>query len=216
MKRMMKISLLLLAVLQTSTALAVSSKEKVSCYLTKIDQGYPNDSIPAVGVVEFSLQKIKVPVQFFGHEPKIWEANLKVGKAGTLEGGHFWNIQVFRNDEQKIVRMTMTFEPPSNMGLPNEESTYDADFQCGEFIGRELLSEDQARRLLDEYSVKFSMPGVVFNTVQIHPQADGCNEVTGYTSDRRMCAAGDYAGAVVSIKVCDEKVVRSGFYCNDY
>ena len=217
MARMMKISLLMLLVLQANAALAVSSHEKVSCYLSKIDQGYPLDSIPAVGTVEFSTRKIKMPVQFFGGSPVIWEADLKVNAEGTFSGGHFWGIKVFRDANQKINRLSLTFESPANQGLPNEESVYDAEFYCSEFDGRELLSDETAKNLLKEHArKKFAIPDLVFDSLKVNPENDGCNEVRAVTSNRSICPAGDYAGAVVSIKVCDEKIVRSGFYCEDY
>ena len=203
MARMMKISLLMLLALQANAALAVSSNEKVSCYLSKIDQDYPHDSIPAVGTVEFSTRKIKVPVQFFGEAPVIWEADLKASADGTLSGKNFWGVKVIRDANQKIERMSMRFEKPTNQGLVNEESVYDAEFYCSEFTGRELLSQVMAEKLLNEHARnKFAIPGLVFESLRVIPENDGCNEVRGVTRNKNICLAGDYAGAVVSIKVC--------------
>lgn len=218
MIRMMKFSLLLWMALPMANALVIPTNDKVSCYLTKIDQGYPHDSIPAIGVVEFSTAKIKVPVQYFGQTPTIWESSLTTTTGGTLKGGHFWNIQIIPSGSEKMYRLSLEFENPTNVGLINEESIYSAEFECGEFNGRQLLSENMAMDLIKEYSQKkFPNLSLEFESLRVTPEKDGCNQVIAFSKNTKICSPAEkFAGTFVSIKVCDEKIVKSGFHCDDY
>lgn len=214
---MNKFLILLFMVLPITNIFAVQLDEKVSCYLSKIDQEYPHDAIPAVGVIEFSIRKIKVPVQFFGNVSTIWESPLKVATNGTFAGDHFWNIQIFRSENGKIDRIFFEFENPDNLGLPNEESTYSAEAYCSDFDGKQTLSEGTARNLIKEYSQRqFPIISIEFKSLKIIPE-DGCNRVLAFSNNTKVCSQSqEYAGTVVSIKVCDDQIVQSGFYCDDY
>ena len=123
--------ILILIIFNKETILhAAQEIENVRCSLSSIEQGYPDDWIPAVGIIEFSTREIKVPVQFFGYAQETWKSALTKTNDGTLAGEHFWNIQYTRTKEGKIDYLSFEFENPLNLGLPNEETSYLATAYC--------------------------------------------------------------------------------------
>ncbi len=218
MTRNFSILLIHLFFILTTNALASGVSTRVSCYLSKIDQDYPHGAIPVIGIVEFSENEIKVPVQFYGGQQETWQSSLSPDKHGPLSGNHFWGIQIGYSDDKKINRIKVQFEPPENIGLPNEEATYLADFYCNSYIGNQSLNHTDALKIAREYiEEKFHQGIIEKESIRIRSTQEGCNDVSFYTQKTDQCLPeGNYAGLYVHFLICEGKVKKENYFCDDY